>query len=293
MNNPIKFNVPTAQRFILLVLATLLGYIITSVVSMIIIGKGLTAARVCIVTSIQDIFVFILPVILTAMIVTRRPAELLGVMPRGGYRFILLAVLTVLAVIPAMNVVINWNANLPLLHELGELSRMMEEMEKSASETIALMVGGGSVMGLVLMLMVVGIMAGFSEELFFRGGFQRLMLTAGVNGHVAVWAVAIIFSAFHVQFFGFVPRLLLGAIFGYLAWWSGSIWPAVAAHVTNNSLAALMMWLKARGEDGGLTRLETIGQENLLLAAVSLVLTAGLLYVAYSQRCDRTESVEK
>ncbi len=82
--------------------------------------------------------------------------------------------------------------------------------------------------------------------IFFRGALQRIMATGGVSAHAAIWIAAFVFSAFHMQFFGFLPRLLIGAFFGYLLWWSGSLWLPVCAHALNNTMALVLEWQRQR-----------------------------------------------
>ena len=100
------------------------------------------------------------------------------------------------------------------------------------------LMGTDTIGSIIMSILIIGLLAGFSEN-FFRGALQRLLSTAGRNIHVAVWLTAFIFSAVHMQFYGFVPRMLLGAMFGYMAVWSGSLWIAVIAHATNNSLVVI------------------------------------------------------
>ena len=97
----------------------------------------------------------------------------------------------------------------------------------------------GSVGDMLAMLLIVGVLTGIGEEFVFRGIVQRLLLEKLRNSHAAVWIAAFLFSAIHFQFYGFVPRMLLGAFFGYLLVWSGNIWLPVAAHALNNSFAVL------------------------------------------------------
>ena len=92
---------------------------------------------------------------------------------------------------------------------------------------------------LTIMILIVGVLTGIGEEFVFRGIVQRLFLEKFRNRHIAVWTTAIIFSAIHFQFYGFVPRMLLGAFFGYLLVWSGNIWLPVTAHALNNSLSVI------------------------------------------------------
>lgn len=96
-------------------------------------------------------------------------------------------------------------------------------------------------------ILVIGVLTGIGEEFFFRGALQRMLVWCRVNHHVAIWTAAFIFSSLHFQFFGFVPRLLLGAFFGYMYWWSGNIWVNSFAHALNNSLVIISTWCINKG----------------------------------------------
>jgi len=84
-------------------------------------------------------------------------------------------------------------------------------------------------------LVSVAFLPALCEEWLFRGTLQPLLVRATGNIHVGIWVSAALFSAIHMQFFGFVPRMLLGAGFGYLVVYSGSLWPAVVGHFVNNA----------------------------------------------------------
>ena len=282
----IRFNVAPLQRGLLLVFITILCYIVSAVISAIILHKGLTGTRVCLTTITQDIIVFILPALATAMFITRRPADFLSIRRVPAVATVALVCLALVLAIPFMNLVISWNANIVFPEWAAGAAEWMRTMEDAANATLMTIVDGQSIMSLIILILTVGIFAGFSEELFFRGCLQRLMITARVNPHVAIWLTAILFSAIHMQFFGFVPRMLLGALFGYLAWWSGSVWTAVAAHIFNNIMAAVTMWMKARDASSEIVRLESFGANDILAAAVSLLITLMALFVIY-QLCQR------
>ena len=89
--------------------------------------------------------------------------------------------------------------------------------------------------GLGMVLVSVAFLPALCEEWLFRGTLQPLLIRASGNIHVGIWISAALFSAIHMQFFGFIPRMLLGAAFGYLVVHSGSIWPAVTGHLVNNA----------------------------------------------------------
>lgn len=96
-------------------------------------------------------------------------------------------------------------------------------------------------------LIVISILPGIGEELLFRGVLQNSLHRWTRNHHIAIWVAAFLFSFIHFQFFGLVPRMVLGAIFGYLYVWSGNLWYPIIAHMTNNGVSVLLVYLSNIG----------------------------------------------
>ncbi|MNR07910.1 CAAX amino terminal protease self- immunity [compost metagenome] len=113
----------------------------------------------------------------------------------------------------------------------------MKEKEELAAKMTIQLITVRSNFDFIVNLVMIAVLPAIGEELMFRGGVQRSLERAFGNPHVAIWLSAIIFSTIHVQFYGFVPRMLLGAGFGYLYYYSGSIWYAMFAHFLNNAYA--------------------------------------------------------
>jgi hypothetical protein len=125
-------------------------------------------------------------------------------------------------------------------------------------------------------ILIIGVLTGLAEELFFRGALQGLFFSTRINRHAIIWIVAIIFSALHFQFYGFIPRMLLGAYFGYLVWWSGSLWTSVAIHALNNSIVAVSQSLSAQD-----TVVASESSWSITTIILSFVVTAVGLYILY------------
>lgn len=96
-------------------------------------------------------------------------------------------------------------------------------------------------------LVMIAVIPALGEEFFFRGVLQQQLRTGLRNPHLAVFITAIVFSFFHFQFQGFIPRMFLGLLFGYLMVWSGSVWLPVAAHFINNGSAVVVEYLSQLG----------------------------------------------
>lgn len=196
----------------------------------------------------QNLFAFIGVALLTAYFVARHPMELLELNSAPTWRALAGVVIFYIVAIPAMNQIIYWNAEMHLPDPMSEIEKMIREMEDSAGAVTDVLLSSSSVWGLIAGVFFVGILTGFSEEIMFRGALQRIMGSTGAK-YFAIWASAFIFSTVHFQFFGFVPRLFLGAWFGYLLVWSRSLYVPALAHALNNSLVVVTYWLNANGHE--------------------------------------------
>ena len=237
---------------------------------------------------IQDVLVFILPALFAALLSTRLPARLLAVDTRPRMITLLLSLVTLLCSIPAMNVIIEWNQAITFPESMSGFEQMMRQLEDNAKAVTDSLMAGATVPSLIVSVLIVGVFAGFSEELFFRGAMQRIMMSTRLNVHVTIWVVAVIFSLFHFQFFGFMPRLLLGAYFGYLLVWSRSLWVPVLVHVFNNSLVVFSTWHSVNNPGNGVD-IDNIGTDlssasGILMLILSVVLTVACL-IATRRSC--------
>ena len=96
--------------------------------------------------------------------------------------------------------------------------------------------------------------------------------------HVAIWLTAVIFSAVHMQFSGFVPRMLMGALFVYMLVWTGSLWVPILLHFTNNAMAVILYFVALR-QGWNMDQIDAIGTGNTLwLGIASVVLTIVGIY---------------
>lgn len=141
--------------------------------------------------------------------------------------------------IPALNQVIYYNAQLHFPASMQGLESTLREWENNAQSMTERLLVDAPTGRFILNILIVGVLTGFCEEMFFRGALQNLMVRNNVNCHIAIWSAAFVFSALHFQVFGFLPRLLLGAMFGYLLFWSGSIWLSATAHAINNCIVVV------------------------------------------------------
>ena len=121
-------------------------------------------------------------------------------------------------------------------------------------------------------ILVIGVFAGLGEEFLFRGVVQPKLHAYTGNAHLGIWITAFIFSAIHLQFYGFFPRMLLGAIFGYLYLYSGSLIYPIVAHILNNAVTVILVYLNKLGKlEFNIEETEQVSVPIALLGLVILV----------------------
>ncbi|MBA9078509.1 CPBP family intramembrane glutamic endopeptidase [Rufibacter quisquiliarum] len=202
-------------------------------------------------------------------------------LPRATVPFYLLlgTVVLFLVIMPAASWVVDWNANVDFPDFMAGFERWAKEKEEALRQLTLELTKIESVPQLILGLFVFAVLPAIGEELVFRGIVQNELQRWWRNPHVAIWVAAFIFGAIHMQFYGMLPRMLLGVLFGYLYWWSGNLWVPIVGHFTNNGFMVLMMFLQQRGQIQ--LDIESTQASPWHLSLVSLGLTVGLLYVLY------------
>lgn len=177
---------------------------------------------------------------------------------------------------------ININSQLVLPESMAGLEAWMRASENQMMELTKFLTDFETIQELITGLFVIGLLAGIGEEVFFRGMIQpKLHLYTG-SVHWGIWLTAILFSAIHMQFYGFLPRMFLGAVFGYLYVYSGSLIYPILAHIFNNALTVLLVYFSRNTEND--FDLEAIDLVPLPIALLGLlVLLLGISYFKESK----------
>jgi uncharacterized protein len=186
------------------------------------------------------------------------------------------AVIIVFSFMVVDTVFIDWNANITLPEYLSGLENWAIDLEERMQVLTEYMTEFESTGYFILSIIVIAVIPGIGEELLFRGFLQNIFRRIFKNDHVSVWVAAILFSAIHFQFFGFIPRMLLGALFGYLYLWSGNLIVPITAHFFNNGFSLLALYFYKKG----LTDIDVDSTEALPLVYIIIfsVLFAVLLF---------------
>ncbi len=185
---------------------------------------------------------FLVPLIFARWIV-RDTTDYLKANIRFSPLLLVLVFLVMLMSAPIIEVLSNLNERLTLPHALKGLEHWMKSSEKAAEKAQNLMLQMNSIGDLIKAVLLIGLLTAIAEEFMFRGTLQTIFARWTLNPHMAIWITAILFSAFHMEFYGFLPRVMLGVLFGYFVYWSGSIWTSVWAHFINNGTAVIVTYL--------------------------------------------------
>ena len=158
----------------------------------------------------------------------------------------LIAFFFAVSALPIISLMAEWNQGMELPSFLASLEEIMRQMEESAKALTERFLNTSSVGMMFVNLFVMALLPAVCEEMMFRGWLQRV-LGKSVNYHTAIWVSAFVFSAIHFQFYGFIPRMLIGAALGYLYYYTGSLWAPIIAHFTNNAAAVISAFLAYNG----------------------------------------------
>lgn len=239
---------PKSSRWGVFILSFVVMFIFTGIISGLFSSIGLSERiRVLSVSVIQGLLAFVFPTLLTWILTSSEPAVSIGLREQVSGRLWLWIISLYIIAYPALCQTVFWNEHMSLPDSMGGLEATWRKWEEAGAKTTHEILSVSSIGAMIVNVLIVGLFTGFAEEMFFRAGFQKLMIQSGMHPGIAIWIAALIFSAVHMQFFGFVPRLLLGAMFGYVYYRTGSIWASALLHGINNSIVVVTTWLAALG----------------------------------------------
>ena len=189
---------------------------------------------------LQSTLIFLVPACLCAYLFQQNAFDYLKINKKIDFKILLLSILLIIVIQPLISFTGYYNNTLTLPESFAGIESQMKIWEELAKATTEKLLITDSTSILLFNLFVIAVIAGITEEFFFRGSLQQIMKKICCNKHVAVWITAFIFSAIHFQFYGFIPRLLLGALLGYIFVWSANLWIPVIVHTINNAMSVLV-----------------------------------------------------
>lgn len=225
----------------------------------------------------NQIGMFIVPAVFVAILTETSPAQYLSLNPTKPQYF-LIALLLSISIGPLIGSLMELNEAMRLPDSLKSVEDWMKSMENTSNELTERMLSYADPVSITVNILMIVLLPAIGEELLFRAvlipSFERIFR----NAHLAVWIGAILFSAMHMQFYGFLPRFVLGLLFGYLFIYSRSVWVPVFAHFLNNGTIVLVTYLNRNGYLSESP--EDLGHvDSLWLLVASIIITGALLWL--------------
>lgn len=217
---------------------------------------------------------FIVPAWVLAYLFHGDPKEYLQLRKLAPATSLLWVGLGMLTAVPLINLLGDLNSKMHLPSFLAPVEQWMRDSEDKAAVLTEAFLDMPDPGALLFNLFMIALLPAIGEEWLFRGVVQRLFSEWSGKKQVGIWAAALLFSAMHLQFYGFVPRLLLGALLGYLLLWSGSIWLPMLAHFLNNAAAVIAAYLYQHQLINANPDTLGLGPEQFMVLLASIVLTA-------------------
>ncbi|HRX92575.1 MAG TPA: type II CAAX endopeptidase family protein [Chitinophagaceae bacterium] len=182
---------------------------------------------------------FLLPAVFTAFLLSRKPSRLMGFPGKITSQQAGLVILVMISALFVSGSLGYLNQQIPLP---DSLKLRFDNMEDEYMQQMEAIIGLNNIGQLIISLLIMALLPAFCEEALFRGGFQNFLNRATNNPWVSIITVSLIFSAAHLSWYGFLPRLFLGLILGVIYHYSGRLWLSILAHFLNNAIALVMLY---------------------------------------------------
>ena len=235
------------KRVLLFLIILFVSGLIGVAISAIFMAAGDTGMKIA--QGLSSIFMFVVPPIVYYY-VTRMKHQMYDLgfrKPANPWWLLLIGVVLMFISLPVTNQLTRWNEAMSFGGVFEKLEEYLKMLEETAAATTEKMLNVDTIGGLLLNLLVIALIPAVGEELTFRGVLQQGLMRRVKSPHVAILLSAAIFSFIHFQFYGFLPRMFLGILLGYMFYITGSLWTSIAMHFVNNGTAVVLYYLNYKG----------------------------------------------
>jgi membrane protease YdiL (CAAX protease family) len=174
--------------------------------------------------------------------------------------------------------VIEWNKSINFPEFMNSFETWAFNKEKELEKITIFLVSFKNNWEFLFGILSIALIPGICEEYLFRGVLQKNFYLISKNIHIAVWLSAFFFSALHLQFYGFFPRMLLGVLFGYIYYWSGSILYPMIAHIFNNFFSLTIFYFSQKGL---LNENFEVSVNSSPKIPMALIITSAVLFIGF------------
>jgi uncharacterized protein len=99
-----------------------------------------------------------------------------------------------------------------------------------------------SIWDLLFAILAIAVVPAIVEELYFRASLQKIIMDWSGKPYIAILVTAILFSAFHFSYFGFLSRMSLGIVLGLIYYYTKTIWLPILMHFINNAVGVSALY---------------------------------------------------
>ena len=192
---------------------------------------------------VTTLFLFFLPPVFYALVCHKKPFVHLGFQQKFNWMSGGLVILIMLAALPMVSVLQDLTEMLPWSKATLLKFKAAEDAYNQQVAVIARMNNFGDY--LISVIMIAFLPAMF-EEILFRGAIQNLLSRWFKMPILGIVVTAIIFSAIHGSYLGFMSRFALGFILGWMFYRTGNIWLSILGHFFNNGFAVTMLYITTK-----------------------------------------------
>lgn len=265
-------------RIFVYLMALLLCSLAAAVVTMLLaVGNDIQLLKLG--QAISSTLVFIAPPLILYAFTRKQPLREIGFRKVNPWWMLLIGIALMFVSLPVTNQLTAWNEKMNLGAAFESLEALLKQMEDMAGDLTERMLKVDTIGGLLMNLLVIALIPAIGEELTFRGVVQQSLVKGCKNAHVGILLSAAIFSFIHFQFYGFLPRMFLGIILGYMFYYSGSLWTSILMHFVNNGAAVVVSYIQYKNNLD--VDVEYFGAtDSVWVLSASLILTVGLIVLS-------------
>lgn len=250
-------------------------------------GENLNALRI--VQAFSLVGFFFLPALLIPLLFGKNPLQYLQFRWNLNLKWVAISLGALIVALPVVGLSMIVNEAITFPEFLSDLEERLREQHRQIEELTEKFVRMDYAYELLINILLIAVLPAVAEELYFRGFLQKFFQKWSGGAHLAIWLSALIFSLIHFQFFALLPRLLLGALFGYMLLYTGNIWYPILAHFFNNFLVLMSTYLlEPLNQDWSMNWIANYPYLYQVLVLVFLILLVFTLY-QLSKRKGRKE----
>jgi membrane protease YdiL (CAAX protease family) len=227
---------------------------------------------------ISTLFLFFLPAFFYALVCHKKPLMHLGFKHRVDPKQTLIVVLIMIACLPIVGA-------LQQLTEMFPWSKLMLQRFKDAEDTynkqVLAIARMNNFVDFIVSVIMIAFLPAVFEETLFRGGLQNLLSRWFKMPILAIIITAIIFSAIHGSYLGFLSRFALGFVLGWMYYRTGNIWLNIIAHFFNNAFGITYLYILSKRN----TKVDPSAMEDYfpLWITLAAILTVYGLFILFEK----------